>query len=204
MDHLVLDRQSEQQIASSKWVVAASLYQARLLRFHTPKTKSCRFEERDRIEAPMSAGAYDRYPADPGSIRKPYQDRYQQLQTEYRRFARQLSHWLKKAARDEGLEQITVFAPAQLMQGLQHLSDVLSPTEVNLRTGNLMNAYDDELRRHPAILGLFNIQQTGRPDKPRTALPPMRPSANGQQSSDTSLRKNMRPWHVFSPISNTV
>lgn len=175
MDTPVLDLNTEQRIASSAWVVVASLYQARLLRFHTPKTKSCRFEERDRIEASMPAGAYDRYPAEPGSIGKPYQARYQQLQAEYRRFARQLSHWLKKVARDEGLEQITVFAPAQLMQGLQHLSSELSPTKVDLLTGNLMNAYDDELRRHPAILPLLKSQQAG------------------QQSSDTPVRKINRP-----------
>ncbi len=155
MNRLRIDLDPSRRATSDAWVVVASLYQARLLRFHSPLRKSCQLEELGRIEAPMPAAACERYVDRSGTSGQPYLTRYQQQQKGYQRFTRQLARWIRGVVREHAIEQITVLASAQMVQWFEQLPTELVPDEADLRASNLMNAYDDALRRDPDILALI-------------------------------------------------
>lgn len=198
MNVLEIDKSRSHQAVSETWVVVASLFEARLVRFHSPLRKSCQVEERARIEAPMSAAAYERPVNGGGNAGQSYLARYQQLQEGYQRFAHRLTRWIRDMVREQAIEQIIVFAPARMMQWLKPLAAELDTIEVDLRSDNLMNAYNDALRRHPDILALLQPKRLRQQPPAATRL--IEPHTTDQQSTDKRLRKVDRPWRVFSPI----
>jgi hypothetical protein len=197
MNVLEIDKSQSRQKASETWVVVASLFQARLLRFHSPLRKSCQLEERARIEAPLSATACERS-VDGDNTGQSYLARYQQLQEGYQRFARQLARWVLDKSREHAVGHITVFAPARMLQWLKPLAAELDTIEVDLRADSLMNAYDDALRRHPEILALLQPQHPS--PQPHAVTHLIEHRTRDQQLTDKRLRKVDRPWRVFSPI----
>ena len=169
MNTLTSNRPPIEQTASRAWVMLASTYQARLLRCDAVSIKRCRIEELDRIEAPLPAAGYERVHAIPGTSDQRYKARYKILEEEAQRFARQLRRWMKRIVQDEEIEQLTIFAPARLFEVLQRSPLEVGPAKIDLRAGNLMNTFDDQLRCHPAIMGLLRPKGEGRQVATRSA-----------------------------------
>ena len=151
----------------------------------------------------MSTSACERYADGSGTSGQPYLTRYHQLQKGYQRFTRQLARWVQDMVREHAIEQVTVFVPAQMMQWLEQLPAELSPVEAHLQAGNLMNAYDDALRRHSDILALVQPQRSEQQGQTLAADRYVQPRIPAQQSTDKRLRKGDRPWRVFTPIPTT-
>ena len=200
MQPLQIDRISSEQDTASAWTVLANLYQARLIRCHTPSAKRCKLETMGRIEAllPIDVNRGDGHAF--GSSSQDYQTRYQMLQEEYQQFSKKLYDWIQDIAERHGLAQVTVFAPASMIKLLQQRNLEVSPVKLDLRVGRLMNAFDDALRRHPEILGL--LRPKGKtPQAQTSSVPHMSHTKwSPQQSTDPLFRKTNTNRRVHTPI----